>query len=198
MTPVYKLSANSVKNGRTVYGSMLAGNPALQLPGDFESIATASVTSNTSTVTFSNIPQTFTHLQLRYMSKQSAGTAYFVRAQYNGNTTAANYSYHIVNATGSAVTVGAGASEGYNYYPRQASLSNSFGVGIVDILDYTNTNKNTTIKGLGGGDDNGSGNIDFLSGGFYQTTAITSIDLTMAAGQFAPYSHFALYGIKSA
>lgn len=28
MTPVYKFSANSVKNGRTVYGSMLAGNSA--------------------------------------------------------------------------------------------------------------------------------------------------------------------------
>ena len=177
-----------------IIASSISGN----LAGDFESIATVSLTTNTTTITFSSIPQTFAHLQLRYMSKQSAGTAYFVRAQYNGNTTAANYSYHIINGTGAAVTVGAGASEGYNYYPRQAASSNSFGVGIVDILDYTNTNKNTTIRGLGGHDDNGSGNVDFLSGGFYQTTAITSIDLTVAVGQFAPYSHFALYGIRSA
>ena len=32
MSPVYKLSANSVKNGRTVYGSMLAGNTAYSIP----------------------------------------------------------------------------------------------------------------------------------------------------------------------
>lgn len=184
----------SIKSG-TLSRSTAVGN-AIILPGDFESIATFSVTSNTSIITFSDIPQTFKHLQLRYISKQNAGTAYFVRAQYNGNTTAANYSYHIVNGTGASVTVGNGPNEGYNYYPRQASSSNSFGVGIVDILDYSDTNKNTTIRGLGGHDDNGSGNIDFLSGGFYQTTAITSIALTIAVGQFAPHSHFALYGIR--
>jgi hypothetical protein len=42
VTPVYKLSASSV-TGRTNYGSMLAGNPAFELPGDFESIATVTV-----------------------------------------------------------------------------------------------------------------------------------------------------------
>jgi hypothetical protein len=44
VTPVYKLSASSI-TGRTNYGSMLAGNPAYELPADFESIATVTVGS---------------------------------------------------------------------------------------------------------------------------------------------------------
>lgn len=165
------------------------------VPSSFQSISTVSITTNTSTFSFTDIPQTFTHLQIRYIAKQSAGTAYFVRAQYNGNTTTSNYTYHVLNATGSAMTVGAGTNE-INYYPRMASSANSFGIGIVDILDYRDTNKNTTIKAMGGHDDNGSGNVDFLSGVFLQTAAITSIEFSIFLGQFAPYSHFALYGIK--
>jgi hypothetical protein len=56
VTPVYKLSASSV-TGRTNYGSMLAGNPAFELPGDFESIATVSVGGGGAAyVEFTSIP----------------------------------------------------------------------------------------------------------------------------------------------
>jgi len=69
VTPVYKLSASSI-TGRTTYGSMLAGNTAYELIGDFESIATVSVGSGgAADVTFSSIPATFTHLQIRYIVK---------------------------------------------------------------------------------------------------------------------------------
>ena len=61
---VYKLSGTSVKNGRTEYSSFLAGNPKF-VPNSFESIATTTVGSNVSEVTFSSIPSTYTHLQFR-------------------------------------------------------------------------------------------------------------------------------------
>ena len=165
--------------------------------GDFESIATVSLSSSAATVEFTSILGTYKHLQLRYIAR-NATAAYFVRLQFNSNRTASNYSYHILNGTGAAVTVGAGANEGYNYAPRQSTATSTFGVGVVDILDYADTNKNTTIRGLGGYDNNGSGDLDFLSGAFYQTAAITSIQISVAGGSYQQYSHFALYGIRSA
>jgi hypothetical protein len=161
----------------------------------YESISTTTLSSSASSVTFSSISQTYTHLQLRYIARHS-GQNRFVRIRFNGNTTSSNYAYHIINGTGSSVTVGY-ENDGC-YAPRLSYNANTFGVGVVDILDYTNTNKNTTIRAIGGRDDNGSGDVDFLSGVFLNTAAITSIELTLAAGTYQTYSHFALYGIKAA
>jgi hypothetical protein len=72
VTPVYKLSASSV-TGRTNYGSMLAGNPAFELPtGDFESIATVTVGGGGAAMwSFTSIPATYKHLQLeRYCQRR--------------------------------------------------------------------------------------------------------------------------------
>jgi hypothetical protein len=75
--------------------------------------------------------------------------------------------------------------------------ANVFGTFIIDILDYANTSKYKTQRGLGGADLNGSGYISFNSGNWRNTNAITSISLTPLYGsQFAQYSSFALYGIK--
>lgn len=150
-----------------------------------------------SSVSFTNIPSTYSHLQIRYITRNTDG-AYYVRLQFNNNTTASNYSYHEINGNGTSVTATAGASSQYIYLPRNSATSNIYGVGVVDILDYANTNKNKTVRAIGGYDANGSGAVDFTSGGFYQTTAVSSIQLTVLSGNFAEYSQFALYGIKAA
>ena len=165
--------------------------------GDFESIATVTVgAGGAASVEFTSIPATYTHLQLRYIARNNAENR-FVRIRFNGNTTASDYVYHVLNGTGAATT--AGYENDGMYAPRVSYAANTFGAGVVDILDYTNTNKYKTIRGLGGHDDNGSGNVDFLSG-FYKanTNAITSIQITFANGTYQQYSHFALYGIRSA
>lgn len=68
----------------------------------------------------------------------------------------------------------------------------------MDILDYTSTNKNKTMRTLQGMDSNGGGTISLHSGLYYGTTnAVTSIKLYAASGgNLNQYSHFALYGIK--
>lgn len=164
----------------------------------FESIATVSVGSGgSSTVEFTSIPSTYTHLQLRYMARNSSAN-YFVRIGFNNNTTATDYAYHILNGTGSSITTG--YENNYSYAPRvySGSPTQVFGVGVVDILDYANTNKNKTFRGLGGFDANGSGELDFISGLWMKTNAITSIQISAYAGSYQQYSHFALYGCKSA
>ena len=67
----------------------------------------------------------------------------------------------------------------------------------MDILDYTNTNKNKTVRVLQGFDENGSGVVAFNSFLYStNTNAITSLTLTSSGTSFAQYSSFALYGIK--
>lgn len=203
MAPVYKLSASSIK-GRTNYGSMLAGNTAYVIPGDFESIATVSVGSGgAANVEFTSIPATFTHLQIRCIARY-AGTSYNnLLGAFNGDTTYTNYRWHYLTTDGSSVSAGdvqsSGARLSMGLVAGTAQTAGVFAAQVIDILDYKNTNKNTTIRVLNGMDNNGSGEIRLTSGLWMNTAAITSITLTAQGGNnLAEYSSFALYGIRSA
>ena len=77
-----------------------------------------------------------------------------------------------------------------------SQTASSFGVTILDILDYADTNKNKTFRSLAGDDVNGGGDIMINSNLFVTTSAINALNLTLSAGNFAQYSQFALYGIK--
>jgi hypothetical protein len=172
----------------------------------FESIATVSVGSGGAVnVEFTSIPATFTHLQIRGIgrSEDAGATGDTIRIRVNGDT-GSNYSTHALGGDGaSAYAAQAAASQTSGYgtaIPRNGQTASSFGGTVIEILDYTNTNKYKTIRNLGGSDVNGSGgNIIFGSTAWLSTSAITSITLFPAtATDFAQYSQFALYGIKGA
>jgi hypothetical protein len=155
--------------------------------GSFESIATVTVGSGgASSVTFSSIPSTYTHLQIRVFYKNT-GSVYMT-----ANSTSATKG-HYLYGEGSGVAAGVSATN----FVGNAS-SSQFGVGIIDILDYTNTNKLVTVRSLAGYDANGSGELS-LNSELYNlsSTAVNALAFTPSSGTFAQYSHFALYGIKS-
>ena len=168
--------------------------------GSFESIATVTVGSGgSSTITFSSIPSTYTHLQVRLLCRQSNGdTSNNIYLKIN-NDTASNYTLHDIYGDGSSVSVQGAANQSQGFAARvadSAASSSIFGVGIIDILDYANTNKYKTVRSLSGEDRNGAGNVYFISSLWRSTSAIT--ELTFQNGTVAAqYSHFALYGIKS-
>jgi hypothetical protein len=87
-----------------IIASSKLGAPA----GAFESIATAVGTGSNTTITFSSIPATFKHLQVRMLAKDTHnGGGALVRYTplvINGDT-GANYTRHNINGDGSAVTV---------------------------------------------------------------------------------------------
>lgn len=164
--------------------------------GDFDSIATTIVgAGGAATVTFSSIPNTYTHLQIRGIAKDTGtGQASTIRMKYNSDS-GNNYTEHAIYGSGSVVAVEASASIAYNYFYTGSAQIGSF---VVDVLDYKNTNKFKTTKILTGSDRNGSdGLIGLFSGLWQNTNAITQIDIT-SSGTFAQYSSFALYGIKAA
>jgi hypothetical protein len=175
---------------------MLNGIAALHAGGvpaetnSYESIATTTVGSGgTGTITFSSIPSTFKHLQIRCLIKASGAVNPLIR--FNGDSTNSYY-WHGLYGTGSAA--GANNGGGLGDAMILAYSDNQWGSAISDILDYTNTNKNTTIRNLGGCDTNGGGQIALNSGFYIKTDVITSVSITGTT--FAQYSSFALYGIK--
>ena len=170
----------------------------------FESIATSIVGSGgTASITFNSIPNTYTHLQIRAIARTDYTGGNFDAFKINFNSdTANNYAWHQLGGNGS--TAFAQQTSTTNtvyaaYVSSNSSGSNTFGASVIDILDYANTNKYKTVRNLTGADNNGSGNLTFGSGLWQSTSAITSITIDQWDGSnFNQYSHFALYGIKSA
>lgn len=163
------------------------------LVGDYESISTTTVGgAGSASVTFSSIPATYTHLQVRY-SLLGAGLQYNI--QINGDT-GNNYSMHYINGDGATVTVlnAINTNKILQNFVTATSATNPT-VGVTDVLDYANTNKYKTTRTLDGMDSNGSGQVSFVSGNWRSTSAITSITFN-SGGTFTQYSTFALYGIK--
>jgi hypothetical protein len=199
---VYKLSsAGGITTPRTNYSSFLAGNPAVIFT-DYESIQTTTVGSGgTSTITFSSIPSTYKHLQIRILNRSTrADAADAIALRFNSDS-AANYSWHYLRGDGTSAGSGGSVSQNeinvsYDFAASTAS-SGIFGVGIIDILDYANTNKNKTIRSFVGNDRSGAGAVGLCSGNWRSTSATTSLTLTSYFGAtFDQYSSFALYGVK--
>jgi len=169
--------------------------------GDYESIATVVVGGGgVSTITFSSIPATYKHLQIRAIAKAhptAADAAYDLITKINNDSTYGNYTGHYLVGNGAAANAGANNGLAILGVSTGSSIASVFGVMIIDILDYANTNNNKTLKSLLGYELNGSGGIIQESLSWMNTAAINRLDFIFRTGPtFAQYSHFALYGIK--
>ena len=193
---ITRAKLSSVVQGLPKYRSMLAGNTAYS-PNAFESIATANP-AGTSTFTFSSIPSTYQHLQIRFWNLTSVnGESVLMR--FNGDT-GGNYTRHRLR--GYSTTPSSSGSNGNTsmYVNSSGNGSNTTypEFGIIDIHDYATTNKYKSMKDLNGIDIVGSGDIQFQSGLWMSTSAINSITFLLTAGSFSTGTIFALYGIKGA
>jgi hypothetical protein len=159
--------------------------------GYFESIATVTLNSSTPSVTFSSIPQTYTHLQIRAFSYNST----WVIIQPNGSTPVISHSLY---GDGASIFTSSYSSNYNGIVVNNSAASTVGSAAVIDILDYTNTNKVKTIRSLSGSDAaNTSGQIWLISSLWNDTSAITSITLSGHGGaNLYQYSSFALYGIK--
>jgi hypothetical protein len=193
---IRSLKTASISTG--VKRSKVWDQSAQLLVDGYESIATQAVGSGgASSITFSSIPSTYKHLQIRNVSRQVTGSGpsdTFVTARFNGDT-AGNYMSHYFLGDGSSAGAGATSVSSTNCWFGVNATGNAgtMQANIIDILDYANTSKHKTIRVLSGSDRNGSGVIVLQSALWMNTAAMSSIVIT---GTFTEYSHFALYGIK--
>jgi hypothetical protein len=191
MTPILGIMASSISGSKAVTTA-------------YESIATVTIGVTASAITFSSIPQTYTHLQVRGIGRAGGGAA----ADYNGinlqvnGDTGSNYKTHQLYGDGATAGASAQGSTNLTYTGVATGQNNTasvFSATIVDILDYTNTNKYTTLRALSGTDSNNTyGYLQLGSGLWLNTAAVTSLTFQISTVGFGQYSSFALYGIKGA
>jgi len=190
--PLITTRANASATG---YGAFLG---AAASSTAFESIAT--VTPNGASVSFTSIPQTYQHLQVRVMARRNDTVTFSNDLVELNNDSSSIYTRHYLEADGSTVTAagttGRFSGQINNAITGNSATSNTYGVYILDIHDYANTSKYKTGRYFSGFDLNGSGWINIGSFLWQSTSAITSLNFdnyTYSSG-----SVFSLYGIKGA
>lgn len=197
---INRVLQSSVQSGLPKFDSVWDGTSAV---GSMEAISAIVLTSTVNGFEFNNIPQTYSHLQIRMTCFNPSGPATTIGSLYlrlNGDT-ASNYNTHYLNAGGSPTpTLGKGGSANstFMYAGIQYSAGTYFAANIIDILNYSNTNMYTTIRAMGGADNNSNGYIQFQAGAWRNSAAVTSIQFSDNASTFSlgQYSTISLYGIK--
>ena len=166
------------------------------MPSTYEPIATTTLGSATSSVSFSSIPATYTDLRV-IATLTAASYGNDVSMDFNGDS-ANNYSSTYIGGSGSTVTSGQVAN---NSLWR---ISN-FGIYTdptlpismqVDIFSYAGSTFKTGLA-VAVGDRNGSGYVGRNIGLYRITSALTTVRVFCNVN-FSVGSTFTLYGIKNA
>ena len=179
---------------------ILDSGAAAGAASSYESIQTVTVGSGGSaSVSFTSIPATYTHLQIRGILRASYNLSNTsVRNTFNSDT-GNNYTSHNLTGVNSSISAGNESGNPFIVFARGAYDGLTAGIFtsfVMDILDYANTSKYKTTRILTGYTSNGEGQISFRSGTYLSTNAITSINMFSNVGDLMQYSSFALYGIK--
>jgi hypothetical protein len=156
-------------------------------------IATQTLSSAQSTVTFSSIPATYTDLVL-IMNLKGSTTGLYPCLQFNSDT-AANYSQTGIYGTGSAAGSQHTSNSSVAYITSGCVMSNTeFNFNsIVNLQNYSNSTTNKTILSRSNNAASEVNNNVIL---WRSNSAITRIDiLCYLTGSFAIGSTFTLYGI---
>jgi hypothetical protein len=153
--------------------------------------------STTSSISFNNIPQTFTDLQL-LISCRTTPTGYAddaVGMSFNGDNSAL-YSITILAGDGSVVVSSRQSGQtslSAFLSPTSISGNTAFGSSMGYIPNYTSNNFKSLIADAVD-ERNNQFTLMRLNAGLYRSTnPITSI--TISSSQFAIHSTFSLYGI---
>ena len=173
--------------------------------GDYELIATTILGTAQASVVFtvSSFASTYKHLQIRYASRgTTAANLVSNRMHMNniGGASGTSYALHGLGGSTNVFSYGfanersllCGLSAGAN------QATNVFGSGVVDILDYSSSTKNTTVRALSGVSSgvNTSSEVAINGGLFNNTAAVTEITITPDSGNLVAGSRFSLYGIR--
>lgn len=170
------------------------------MPATYEPIATTTLSSNASSITFSSIANSWTDLRLVLNGKNASGYLNnFFYIQFNSDS-AGNYSETFLLSYGSG-----SAYTSYNTFYSYISLGGINGVDDVlpamftaDIFSYASSTTYKTILTNSAVDRNGSGHTGVNVGMWRNTTPITSLTIGNSGGLYAAGTTATLYGIKAA
>lgn len=165
------------------------------------SLATATITSAGANITFSGIPQTYKHLELRVLGRSTnSGTACDEIRMRLGNgsiDSGSNYSWQHLYGSGTSASATYDINTSFmriGFVSRDGNNSNLFQTTIIRIADYTST-KRKVVTGISGGANSGSQAIAAICDGLWNnTSAITDIGLYTELN-WQVGSYVTLYGV---
>lgn len=164
----------------------------------YDSIATTTLSSAASTITFSSIPGTFTDLRL-VMTYTTSVSGEDARVRFNSDT-GTNYSITRLRGTGTAANSSQLTSQSSLILCDNVTIGSSTTIPqllTVDIFNYAGST-NKTVLSENASDYNGSGTVTRTVGLWRSTSAITTIAIgTLTTATFSVGTTATLYGIKS-
>jgi len=165
------------------------------MPKTYEPIATNTLGSNTTTITFSTISGAYTDLVLVCQIQKSTATGTYLQMRFNSDT-GSNYSTTFLSGNGtSAISWRDSNRTDINLDYYAAPQNNSWTIRNISINNYSNT---TTYKTVLNRANDASQGTDAGVHLWRSTAAISTITLTMPSNDFITGSTFTLYGIKAA
>jgi hypothetical protein len=166
------------------------------MPATYEPIATTTLGANTTTISFTSIPSTYTDLRVIYTFIRGANAGSEVFLRFNTDT-ATNYSDISLYGDGTS------AASYRNTSATKILVNDSQGsatpsLGTIDVFSYAGSTNKTVLSTLSS-DRNGSGWAQRGVGLWRSTAAITSVQLTCGqTNGWGVGSTATLYGIKNA
>jgi hypothetical protein len=162
------------------------------MPSTYEPIATTTLGSAASSVTFSSITGSYTDLVLVATPIYSTTAA---TKLYINNDSTSVYSGTWLYGTGSA----AGSYRVSNTAPIIVNYFNNASSDIPNqIINFQNYSNATTFKTFLARNNNAAQGTDAVVGLWRSTSAITQLELQTTTGNYSVGSTFTLYGIKAA
>ena len=161
------------------------------MPATYEPIASTTLGSAASSVTFSDLPGTYTDLIVVF-GGTAAGNGY-ISVRVNGDT-ASNYSSTHLRGTGTTATSIRYSSQTEIFVSQGHTLSTGVSDAVLMLMSYANTNVFKTVLSSAG---NASIEVNRAVGLWRSTSAITSVTL-IGSQNFSSGAVFSLYGIKAA
>lgn len=153
-------------------------------------IATTTLSSAASTITFSSISSAYTDLRLVLVGTGS--TTFNVNVKYNNDSSAL---YSQTNLAGDGTTAESTRQTSQTFIRQMYNLFNTTPSMLTyDVFSYAGSTFKTTLI-TNASDNNGSGRTVNTVALYQSTTAISRIDLTASIGNFAAGTTATLYGI---
>jgi hypothetical protein len=160
-------------------------------------LASVTLGSSSSTVTFSSLPQNYRDL---ICIINFSGTANSVQGRFSFNGSTAGYNWRRIAGGGSAGNIGSNgatdANAGFLSNQVQASITANRAQMNIHIADYSVTNKHKTVISRGSGALAGTAaGAEFVITRWANTAAVTSFSIFTGGNAFGPGSTFTLYGV---
>ena len=167
------------------------------MPTTYEPIATTTLGSAASTITFSSISSAYTDLRVVLVGTLSA-TGYLPQLRLNNVSTGTLYSYTTLVGNGTAASSGRQSNQNVFEWGDFGLNSTTIPfLATVDIFSYAGSTNKTCLFTLNN-DNNGSGDVTRMVGLFRSTSAITEVNIRQASTTYAAGTTATLSGILKA